>query len=120
MSQGITALLDAEKEAQKIVQKARDYRTARVKEARSEAAKEIEAYKKSKDEEFSANEKEHSGDSSNLQSELDENTQKQIDALKSSFGQNKEKVIQELLEKVVEINPELHRNYKSQQTKTVQ
>jgi len=85
-----------------------------VKEARSEAAKEIEAYKKQKDEEMSAAEKETSGDTSSLQTELDESTQKQIDALKSSFSQNKDKVIEELLQKVVEINPELHRNYKAQ------
>lgn len=49
----------------------------------------------------------HSGDSSHLQSELDETTQKQVDALKSSFAQNKDKVVEDLLKKVVETNPEV-------------
>ncbi|OQV05929.1 hypothetical protein CLAIMM_10581 isoform 3 [Cladophialophora immunda] len=51
-SAGIQTLLDAEKEAQKIVQKAREYRTKRVKDAKTEAQKEIEEYRKKKEEEF--------------------------------------------------------------------
>merc|ERR1711939_748065 len=47
-SAGIQTLLDAEKEAQKIVQKAREYRTKRVKDAKTEAQKEIEEYRKRK------------------------------------------------------------------------
>lgn len=48
----IQTLLEAEKDAQAIVEKARTYRTQRLKDARSEAAKEVEAYKKKKEEEF--------------------------------------------------------------------
>merc|ERR1712225_229762 len=59
---GIQTLLDAEKEAAKIVQKARDYRTQRVKDAGGEAAKEIEAYKAKVEREFQAIEQEHSGE----------------------------------------------------------
>merc|ERR1711977_709715 len=59
-SAGIQTLLDAEREAQKIVQKAREYRTKRVKDARSEAQKEIDEYKASKDKEFKAFEEKHS------------------------------------------------------------
>jgi len=47
-SQGIQTLLDAEKEAAKIVQKARQYRVQRLKDARTEAAKEIEELKAQK------------------------------------------------------------------------
>ena len=42
-----------------------------------------------------------------MQSELDENTQKQIEELKKSFEQNKAKVVDDLLQKVVQINPEV-------------
>jgi V-type H+-transporting ATPase subunit G len=38
-TQGISTLLDAEKEASKIVQKARQYRIQRLKDARTEALK---------------------------------------------------------------------------------
>ena len=68
-SQGIQTLLEAEKEAAKVVQKARQcklrsfpssnvvlmtlpYRVQKLKDARSEAAKEIEQYKDSKEQEF--------------------------------------------------------------------
>lgn len=48
----IQTLLEAEKDAQQIVEKARQYRTQRLKDARSEAQKEIEKYKSKKDAEF--------------------------------------------------------------------
>lgn len=51
-TQGIATLLDAEKESSKIVAKARQYRVQRLKEARSEALKEIEAFKVAKEKEF--------------------------------------------------------------------
>jgi len=51
-SAGIQTLLDAEREASKIVQKAREFRTKRVKEARDEAKNEIANYKSQKEEEF--------------------------------------------------------------------
>ena len=54
----IQTLLEAEKEAQQIVEKARQYRTQKVKDARSEAQKEIEKYKARKEEEFKKYEKE--------------------------------------------------------------
>ena len=72
-SQSIQTLLEAEKDAQKVVQEARQCmaldpswsihsehlsgcadRTQRLKDARSEATKEIEAYKAQKEQEFKA------------------------------------------------------------------
>ncbi|KAL6153665.1 hypothetical protein ACJBU6_08796 [Exserohilum turcicum] len=57
-SAGIQTLLDAEREAQKIVQQAREYRTKRVKDARNEAQKEIDDYRNEKDAEYQKFEKE--------------------------------------------------------------
>jgi len=111
-SQGITALLEAEKEAQKIVQKARDYRTARVKEARSEASKDIDDYKSKREAEFTSYQDQFSGSSTNAQGETNNATDEQIESLKSSTSANKDKVVATLLEKVVEVNANLHRNYK--------
>lgn len=56
-SKGIQTLLDSEREAQRIVQKAREYRSKRVKDAKNEAQKEIEDYRKKKDDEFKEFEK---------------------------------------------------------------
>ena len=51
-STSIQLLLEAEKEAGKIVAKSRQYRIQRLKDARSEAIKEIEAIKAQKNAEF--------------------------------------------------------------------
>jgi V-type H+-transporting ATPase subunit G len=51
---GIQTLLEAEKEASKIVQKAKLYRTQRLKDARLDAQQEIEKMKQKKQEEFKA------------------------------------------------------------------
>ena len=51
-SQGIQILLEAEKEASKIVQKGRQYRIQKLKDAKTEAQKEIYALKAQKQSEF--------------------------------------------------------------------
>ncbi|KAK9898409.1 V-type ATPase [Cystobasidium minutum MCA 4210] len=109
---GIQTLLDAEKEAAKIVAKAREYRTQRVKDARGEAAKEIEAYKSKQEAEFQAFEKEHTGDNDALAAELDKQTDSQLDDIRAQFGRNKQSVVDKLLERVIDVEPSLHRNYK--------
>ncbi|KAF2258422.1 V-type ATPase [Lojkania enalia] len=105
-SAGIQTLLDAEREAQKIVQKAREYRTKRVKDARSEAQKEIDDYKKGKEEEFKKFEKEHS--SGNKKAE--EDAKKETDAKVKEIGEigNKSggKVVEQLLTAVTNVKPE--------------
>ncbi|KAK4048376.1 hypothetical protein OIO90_005846 [Microbotryomycetes sp. JL221] len=110
-SQGISALLEAEKEAGAIVQKAREYRNQRIKDARGEASKEIDAYKQQKDQEFKQFEQQHSGDSSESQSTLDQQTKTQLESIDSTFDQNRQQVVQDLLDKVVKVEPSLHRNY---------
>ncbi|ORX96355.1 H+-ATPase G subunit-domain-containing protein [Clohesyomyces aquaticus] len=105
-SAGIQTLLDAEREAQKIVQKAREYRTKRVKDARSEAQKEIEAYKKEKEQEFVSFEKQHS--SGNKKAEEDANKEaeakiKEIDGIGKKSGS---KVVDQLLDAVTNVKAE--------------
>ena len=48
----IQTLLEAEREAGQIVEKARSYRTQRLKDARAEAAKDVDGYKAKKETEF--------------------------------------------------------------------
>ncbi|GAB00035.1 uncharacterized protein L969DRAFT_610370 [Mixia osmundae IAM 14324] len=110
-SQGIQTLLEAEKEASKIVAKAREYRTQKVKDARGEAAKEVEDLRRKKEEEFKEFEQEHSGDTSSAQTQVDKDTESTVDSIKSSFEKNKADAVKKLLDSVVEIKPELHQNY---------
>ncbi|KAI9620831.1 hypothetical protein H4Q26_013501 [Puccinia striiformis f. sp. tritici PST-130] len=77
-SQGIQALLDAEKEAARIVEKAREYRSQKLKDARGEAAKEIESLKSKREEEFKEFEQQHSGNTDSQQKVLEEETKQKV------------------------------------------
>ncbi|QDS70951.1 hypothetical protein FKW77_007062 [Venturia effusa] len=105
-SAGIQTLLDAEREAQKIVQKAREYRTKRVKEARAEAQKEIEEYRKQKEEEFKAFEKEHSSGNKKMEEDANKDTEKKIAEIKGTGKEKGKKVVDDLLQAVMDVKPE--------------
>ncbi|EGS20053.1 vacuolar ATPase-like protein [Thermochaetoides thermophila DSM 1495] len=99
-SAGIQTLLDAEREAQKIVQKAREYRTKRVREARDEAKKEIEAYRAQKEAEYRAFEAEHTRGNKQAEEEANREAEAKIAAIKEAGKKNQDKVIEQLLEAV--------------------
>ncbi|KAF2091101.1 V-type ATPase G subunit [Saccharata proteae CBS 121410] len=105
-SAGIQTLLDAEHEAQKIVQKAREYRTKRVKDARSEAQKEIEEYRNQKEAEFKAFEKEHSSGNKKAEEEADKETEEKLKVIKEIGNKSGNKVVEQLLTAVTEVKPE--------------
>ncbi|KAF2450719.1 vacuolar ATPase-like protein [Karstenula rhodostoma CBS 690.94] len=105
-SAGIQTLLDAEREAQKIVQQAREYRTKRVKDARSEAQKEIEEYRKEKEDEFQKFEKEHSSGNQKAEDDAKKDTDgkvKEIDGIGKKSGS---KVVEQLIEVASNAKPE--------------
>ncbi|KAG8711686.1 H(+)-transporting V1 sector ATPase subunit G [Ceratobasidium sp. 394] len=109
-SQGIQTLLEAEKSAAKIVQDARQYRTQKLKDARTEAAKEIEAYKKQKEEEFKSLEGQRAGTTSTAQDAIDKDTEGKIATINDAYAKQKGGVVEKLLDRVVLVKPELHRN----------
>ncbi|KAI5987019.1 V-type ATPase [Pisolithus albus] len=111
-SQGIQTLLEAEKEAAKIVQQARQYRVQRLKDARSEATREIEEYRRVKDDEFKAFEASHAGNISNVQVAVEKETDIKLQSTSEVFEARKDQVLRKLLDRVVLIKPELHRNLK--------
>ncbi|EJU03653.1 V-type ATPase [Dacryopinax primogenitus] len=109
-SQNIQTLLDAEKEAAKLVQQARQYRTQRLKDARTEADKEIAEYRKQMDAEYKKFEAERSGSTQSVQSGIDKETEQRISSINDAFEKNRRDVVKKLLERVVEVHPEMHRN----------
>ncbi|KAA1094970.1 H(+)-transporting V1 sector ATPase subunit G [Puccinia graminis f. sp. tritici] len=68
-------------------------RSQKLKDARGEAAKEIETLKSKREDEF-------------------KEFEQQIEVIKSEFNKNKAQVVSDLLSKVTDVQPELHRNYK--------
>ncbi|KAI1866747.1 uncharacterized protein JN550_007600 [Neoarthrinium moseri] len=104
-SQGIQTLLDAERDASKIVQKAREYRTKRVREARDEAKKEIEAYRQQKEDEFKKFESEHAAGNKTAEDEANKEADAKIAEIKGAGKKGQDKVVAELLKAVFEIKP---------------
>jgi len=111
-SQNIQTLLEAEKDAQKVVQQERQYRTQRLKDARSEAVKEIEAYKAQKEQEFKAYEASHAGNTQSIQATVDKETEARLRVISQQYEKNKDAVVKKLLNRVTLVKPELHRNLK--------
>jgi len=111
-SQGIQTLLEAEKEAAKIVQKAKQYRAQRLKDARTDAARDIETLKAQKNSEYQAFDTEHSGESDQISAKVTDETEAKLSELQVVFMDNKEKVIAKLLKTLVNVQPTAHINAK--------
>ncbi|KAJ3383939.1 anaphase promoting complex subunit 5, partial [Lobulomyces angularis] len=109
---GIQTLLEAEKEAAKIVAKARQYRVQRLKEARQEAAKEIEALKQQKNAEFINFEKQFSGSSDNAVTKVNKETEEKLVKNNETYLKNKDAVIEKLMKAIQNVEPEVHKNVK--------
>ncbi|KAI9225303.1 MAG: H+-ATPase G subunit-domain-containing protein [Piptocephalis tieghemiana] len=109
-SQGIQTLLEAEKEASKIVAKARQYRVQRLKDARTEASKEIEELKARRASEFQHMEQGDSGSADAFVKDLQKDTQEKIDAVRQAYDANNEKVISFLLNKIIDVEAKVHPN----------
>ncbi|KAJ3343158.1 H(+)-transporting V1 sector ATPase subunit G [Gonapodya sp. JEL0774] len=109
-SAGIQTLLEAEKEAAKIVAKARQYRIQRLKDARTEATKEIESLKSLKASDFAAFERTFSGDSDVSVSAVTRETDARLVEVQKLFERNKQQVLDKLLEEVVAVKPKVHTN----------
>ncbi|KAH8200799.1 hypothetical protein TruAng_005036 [Truncatella angustata] len=128
-SQGINTLLEAEKNASKIVQQAptttatttshrprltphlpspktaREYRTKRVREARDEAKKEIDAYRKEKEDEFKKFESEHAQGNKQAEDEASKEADAKIQEIKGAGKKSQEKVVADLLKAVFDVKP---------------
>ncbi|KAL6708906.1 hypothetical protein ACN47E_002313 [Coniothyrium glycines] len=105
-SAGIQTLLDAEREAQKIVQQAREYRTKRVKDARNEAQKEIDEYRKQKEEEYQKFEKEQSSGNQKAEEDAKKETDVKVKEIEDVGKKSGSKVVDQLIQAVVTANPE--------------
>ncbi|MCJ1425882.1 hypothetical protein MMC29_003783 [Sticta canariensis] len=118
-SKGIQTLLDAEREAQKIVQKgilwfgqvvSRNYFLTIPKpenDARNEAQKEVEEYRKQKDEEFKKFEKEHTSGNKKAEEEANQDAEEKLKEIKNAGSKTGDQVIEELMRVVTDVKPEV-------------
>jgi len=108
-SEGIQKLLDAEKEATRLVDEARKYKMKRLKEAKSEARIETEQFQKEHEEKFAKVTKTfEDGKMSNEIAKQVNDTIKQMDI---RVKENQARVVQTLVDGIKNIVLELPRNY---------
>ena len=92
----------------------------RLKEAKEEAAREIEDYRKQRDQQFQEEQKKFHGSKDDFQQKMKVETDQKMVQIQQEVRDHKEEVITRLLELVYDIKPELHINYrdgKGQQTR---
>ncbi|EEP77269.1 V-type ATPase, G subunit [Uncinocarpus reesii 1704] len=106
-SAGIQTLLDAEREAQKIVQ---SDRTKRIKDAKSEAQKEIEEYRRQKEEEFKRFEAEHSSGNKKAEDDADKDAEVKLQDIHAASKAKGERVVEDLIHAVLNVQPEVPEN----------
>ncbi|XP_025836307.1 V-type proton ATPase subunit G [Agrilus planipennis] len=111
-TQGIQQLLAAEKRAAEKVAEARKRKAKRLKQAKEEAQEEIEKYRKERERQFREFEAKHMGSREDVASKIDQDTKRRIDEMNRTIASQKEPVIQEMLQLVYDIKPEIHKNYR--------
>lgn len=79
----------------------------RLKDARTEAASDIEALKSAKQAEFTEFEKTFLGSSDEVVGKVTKETDEQLKKIAETFAKNKGKVLEKVLEQVVRVNPEV-------------
>ncbi|GFF48418.1 conserved hypothetical protein [Aspergillus udagawae] len=116
-SAGIQTLLDAEREAQKIVQqglypvffmtvKVLEYRTKRIRDAKAEAQKEIDEYRQQKEEEFKKFEAEHSSGYKKAEEDANKEAEAKLQEIQAAGNEKGGKVVDDLINAVVDVKPQ--------------
>ncbi|EEB06405.2 V-type ATPase subunit G [Schizosaccharomyces japonicus yFS275] len=100
---GVQLLLEAEKDARNIVEKARQYRLQRLKDARNEAAHDVEEYTKFKKDEFAKFEENASVLYKQSEEESKQEVVKMIESIKSDSSVNADKVVDEVLALLLDV-----------------
>ncbi|CZT02905.1 related to VACUOLAR ATP SYNTHASE SUBUNIT G (VMA-10) [Rhynchosporium agropyri] len=77
----------------------------RVKEARDEAKKEIDAYKKSKDDEFKKFESEHTSGNKKAEEDANKDAEKKIKEIQTAGKKGQDAVVKDLLKAVFDVKP---------------
>nr|5BW9_J Chain J, V-type proton ATPase subunit G [Saccharomyces cerevisiae S288C]5BW9_L Chain L, V-type proton ATPase subunit G [Saccharomyces cerevisiae S288C]5BW9_N Chain N, V-type proton ATPase subunit G [Saccharomyces cerevisiae S288C]5BW9_j Chain j, V-type proton ATPase subunit G [Saccharomyces cerevisiae S288C]5BW9_l Chain l, V-type proton ATPase subunit G [Saccharomyces cerevisiae S288C]5BW9_n Chain n, V-type proton ATPase subunit G [Saccharomyces cerevisiae S288C]5D80_J Chain J, V-type prot len=107
---GIATLLQAEKEAHEIVSKARKYRQDKLKQAKTDAAKEIDSYKIQKDKELKEFEQKNAGGVGELEKKAEAGVQGELAEIKKIAEKKKDDVVKILIETVIKPSAEVHIN----------
>lgn len=82
----------------------------RLKEAKEEAGREIETYRKEREVQFNEKKKNYDGSKDDFKQKMDMDKKGKLVKIEEDVSRNKKRVIDRLLEMVYDIKPELHQN----------
>lgn len=85
-------------------------RTQKLKDAQSEAEKDIAALKKEKEEGITSFQKQFEGSQSQEQGVLDQDKKQKLAEIKEAFSSKNDELVQKLLDRVASVEPKPHRN----------
>jgi len=111
-SAGIQQLLIAEKRAAEKVETARKRKQKRLKQAKDEAQTEVEAYRKEREATYQERETAHMGSRGDLEAKINGQTELKLREVDASFQTNREEVLKNLMDLVMDVEPQLHKNQK--------
>ncbi|XP_038218371.1 V-type proton ATPase subunit G [Zerene cesonia] len=111
-TQGIQQLLAAEKRAAEKVSEARKRKAKRLKQAKEEAQDEVEKYRQERERQFKEFEAKHMGTREGVAAKIEAETKIKIEEMNKMVQTQQEVVIQDILQLVYDIKPELHMNYR--------
>eukprot|EP00794_Sanderia_malayensis_P005052 gene5052-5710_t len=111
-SQGIQQLLAAEKKAAELVADARKRKTKRLKQAKEEAAADIEQYRGECEIKFREKQKNQQG-KDDFQARNNKDTDVRLDQMGQLVDKNQDEIMNRILSLVYDIKPELHQNFRS-------
>lgn len=113
-TQGIQQLLAAEKRADEKVNQARKRKALKLKKAKEEAQAEVMRFREERERQFKDYEKQYMGSKETNAAMIEETTVKNIEAMKSTVGATKHKVIQYLIDQVFDVQTQVHQNFRYQ------
>lgn len=112
-SQEVQLLLAAEKRASEKVAEARKRKTRRLKQAKEEAAAEIELFKAERQKMFTKYEEEHIGSRGDVAKRIDRETNEKLEEMSGRIENTKKLILARLIDEVVtNVDPNLHRNHR--------
>ncbi|XP_037083065.1 V-type proton ATPase subunit G-like [Pollicipes pollicipes] len=114
-SEGITALLAAEKKATEKIEESKRRKVRTLKAAKEEADKEVELLQREHERQFKNSETANTDSKDAMVTRVDAETAQRLKAMQAEVVEHKEKIIARILEKVYEITPQMHENVRFDQ-----
>lgn len=110
-SQEVQLLLSAEKKALEKVSDARSRKMRRLKQAKEEAAAEIEEFKAEKEIQFHKYETEHMGSKDEVARRIDRDAASKLSSMKSCISESRHVILEKLVNQCIhQIDVRLHKN----------